>query len=172
MSFYINNWGNDTCSFIGKWLTDLIGVHFISIFHYDIIIITFIIIIIALLTQISLFIGFAITRVYLFVSILDWKKNKTTLRQLKEVEGKTGSKSLKCQFFWKSKRSTYLTPQGSWHNAIHFVIWKLEMKAKTWTDQLMQYEVFSSSCQLVWQPDTNCFSGSTRVSSIDLCLLG
>ena len=43
-----------------------------------------------LLTQISLFIGFAITRVYLFVSILDWKKNKTTLRQLKEAEEKTG----------------------------------------------------------------------------------
>ena len=159
----------------GKWLTDLIGVHFISIFRYDIIIITFIIIIIAFINT-DIIIHWFCYYARLFVCFYSGLKKK--IRQLfvslKKWKKRLDSKSLKCQFFWKSKRSTYLTPQGSWHNAIHFVIWKLEMKAKTWTDQLVQYEVFSSSCKLVWQPDTNCFSGSTRVSSIsiDLRLLG
>ena len=46
------------------------------------------------------------------------------------MEEKIRQQKLKFPFFWKYKRSTYLAPQGSWHNAIHFELWKLEMKAK------------------------------------------
>ena len=65
--------------------------HFISIFRYDIIIITFIIIIIAFINT-DIIIHWFCYYARLFVCFYSGlkKKNKTTLRQLKEVEEKTG----------------------------------------------------------------------------------